>query len=330
MVFFRNRHWMVMGAVFCLLGSSLLCGVLYGSDPESSQVTSGQPVILHYKIKAPPPAPASSPAPATSSAPPSPVGTVTPASPSSTGVALPSASQPATDHTGSTAGSSVAPAPTAAENAAPAITPENKPAAVPSAQPSVPAGKKAVSPPVAPEASLPPPLPAEKKHSAPAQQPKVKKPVHVPVKPHAPSSASPEGETTPAAEHPAHHAPASPPDFGRRILNIQTDNSSAGSESIQIVLTGFFPPETQVIEGETPKIICDFPNVRMDRHIQRDIAVNGKFIQQIRTGIHPPPESKSRIVIDLVPQHDYEVEQLYYQKDNIYSMVIREKKTRVK
>jgi hypothetical protein len=210
------------------------------------------------------------------------------------------------------------------------MTPENKSAAVPSAQPLVPAEKKAVSPPVAPEASLPPVRPAEKKHSAPTQQPKMKKPVHVPVKPHVPSSTSPEGETAPAAEHPVHHAPASPPDFGRRILDIQTDNSSADSESIQIVLTGFFPPETRVIEGETPKIICDFPNVRMDRHIQRDIAVNGKFIQQIRTGIHPPPESKSRIVIDLAPQHDYEVEQLYYQKDNIYSMVIREKKAGAK
>lgn len=326
MVFFRNRHWMVMGAVFCLLESSLLCGVLYGSDSESSQVTSGQPVILHYKIKEPPPPPPiSSPAPAISAAPPG-----APASAPSPGAALPSASQPAAGHTGSTTGNSDAPAPAAAENSAPAITPENKPAAVPSVQPLVPAEKKAVSPPVAPEASLPPARPAEKKPSAPIKQPKVKKTVHAPVKPHVPSSTPPEGETAPAAGHSVHHAPASPPDFGRRILDIRTDNSSAGSESIQIVLTGFFPPETQVIEGETPKIICDFPNVRMERHIQRDIAVNGKFVQQIRTGIHPPPESKSRIVIDLVPQHDYEVEQLYYQKDNIYSMVIREKKAGAK
>jgi hypothetical protein len=111
----------------------------------------------------------------------------------------------------------------------------------------------------------------------------------------------------------------------KKILEIVSDLSSPSAEMITIFLTGQYPPQTQVIEGKTPKIICDFPDVLMDKTIKRMIPINGKYILQVRTGIHPPPEPKSRVVIDLVPDHDYEVEQLFYEKNNRYSMIIREK-----
>jgi hypothetical protein len=111
----------------------------------------------------------------------------------------------------------------------------------------------------------------------------------------------------------------------KKILDIESDIKSTTAEMITIVLTGLFPPEAQVIEGKTPKIICDFPDVLMEKTIKRVIAINGRYILQVRTGIHPPPEPKSRIVIDLVPNRDYEVEQLFYEQNNRYSMIIREK-----
>ncbi len=111
----------------------------------------------------------------------------------------------------------------------------------------------------------------------------------------------------------------------KKILEITSDITSPSGEIVNIVLTGNFPPVAQVIEGNTPRIICDFPDVRMDKTIRRSIAVNGKYVVQIRTGIHPPPEPKSRVVLDLVPEHDYEVGQLFYEKENRYSLVIREK-----
>jgi len=111
----------------------------------------------------------------------------------------------------------------------------------------------------------------------------------------------------------------------KKILEIESDLTSPSAEMITIVLTGLFPPEAQVIEGKTPKIICDFPAVLMGKTIKRMIPINGKYVLQVRTGIHPPPEPKTRIVIDLAPNYDYEVEQLFYEKDNRYSMIIREK-----
>jgi len=111
----------------------------------------------------------------------------------------------------------------------------------------------------------------------------------------------------------------------RKILAIDSDITSPSGELINILLTGNFPPEAQVIEGDIPRIYCDFPEVRMEKTIPRTIGVNGKYVLQVRTGIHPPPESKSRVVLDLVPHHDYEVEQLFYEKENRYSIIIREK-----
>ncbi len=111
----------------------------------------------------------------------------------------------------------------------------------------------------------------------------------------------------------------------KKILEISSDLTSPSAEMITIVLTGLFPPEAQVIEGKTPKIICDFPDILMEKTIKRMMPINGKYILQVRTGIHPPPEPKSRVVIDLAPNHDYEVEQLFYEQNNRYSMIIREK-----
>jgi hypothetical protein len=111
----------------------------------------------------------------------------------------------------------------------------------------------------------------------------------------------------------------------RKILAIDSDITSPSGEIINIVLTGNFPPEAQVIEGDIPRIYCDFPDVRMEKTVNRTIGVNGKYVLQIRTGIHPPPESKTRVVLDLVPHHDYEVEQLFYENENRYSIIIREK-----
>jgi len=111
----------------------------------------------------------------------------------------------------------------------------------------------------------------------------------------------------------------------KKILSINADITSPSGEVINIVMTGNFPPEAQVIEGDIPRIYCDFANVRMEKTIQRTIGVNGKYVVQIRTGIHPPPEPKTRVVLDLVPNHDYEVEQLFFEKENRYSIIIREK-----
>ncbi len=111
----------------------------------------------------------------------------------------------------------------------------------------------------------------------------------------------------------------------KKILQIHSNHSEQSEERVTIILTGFFPPQTHVIEGNEPRIICDFPDVRMEKNIQRLIDVSGRYVKRIRTGIHPSPNPKTRVVLDLVPEKDYEVEQLFYEKGNTYTLVIRPK-----
>lgn len=119
--------------------------------------------------------------------------------------------------------------------------------------------------------------------------------------------------------------PPEPLISAKKIIQIHSNHSDQSEERVTIILTGFFPPHTHVIEGDEPRIICDFPDVRMEKNIQRLIDVSGPYVMQIRTGIHPPPNPKTRVVLDLVPEKDYEVEQLFFEKGNTYTLVIRQK-----
>ncbi|MFZ3048075.1 MAG: AMIN domain-containing protein [Desulfatirhabdiaceae bacterium] len=109
----------------------------------------------------------------------------------------------------------------------------------------------------------------------------------------------------------------------KKIINIHVKTGLNQSESVMIVLTGFHPPEISTVDNGIPRIICDFHDVRLRPGINRLIEINGKFIQRIRIGIHKEPARKTRVVLDLVPSRDYEVEQLFYQKDNTYSLKIQ-------
>lgn len=112
------------------------------------------------------------------------------------------------------------------------------------------------------------------------------------------------------------------PDSEKRIHSIDLDLNDAGEERVVFSLTGFYPPETFVIEEKTPKVVCDFKGVRPSSEISSSIDVNGNMIRQIRTGMHPG-EDKFRVVMDLVPEKNYVVEQIYYKKEKLYVLIFK-------
>ena len=171
-----------------------------------------------------------------------------------------------------------------------------------------------------------PPPPAALPTKKPVKKRPVK-PVHKPVHKIVPKPAHKQG-TQNRSKNEAPPAPTlnnASESVSRKIIEIREENLPPHAEKIMIELNGYYPPETQVLEGDTPKIVCDFQNVRMEKSIKRLIPVNGEYVLQIRTGIHPPPAPKSRVVVDLVAGHNYNVEQLFYENENIYSLIIREK-----
>jgi len=112
----------------------------------------------------------------------------------------------------------------------------------------------------------------------------------------------------------------------KKIRGIRFEVMKEGEENVFLMLNGFFPPDTFVLQGERPRAVCDFYDTGLGEGIGRCIEVNGMFIKQIRTGVYGGEKSKVRIVLDLVPGKNYEVEQIFFRKENLYTLIVKPKK----
>ncbi|MGE0085716.1 MAG: SH3 domain-containing protein [Desulfococcaceae bacterium] len=108
------------------------------------------------------------------------------------------------------------------------------------------------------------------------------------------------------------------------ISSIRFETDSDESEKVIIALNSFHPPdETFPLDEEIPKVVCDFYEVSVADGIDRVISVNGKMIHTIRLGIHKGSRPKVRVVVDLDPQKKYSVEQVFFKKDNLYTLIFK-------
>ncbi|MFH0812237.1 MAG: AMIN domain-containing protein [Pseudomonadota bacterium] len=106
------------------------------------------------------------------------------------------------------------------------------------------------------------------------------------------------------------------------LKEIQFKKISANEEKVIFLLNGFYPPEIFALKGEKPRVVCDFINLRLENTVKRQIDTNGDFIQCIRVGIHPSASSKVRVVLDLVPYQSYDIQQIFFRKDNTFVLIV--------
>ena len=111
--------------------------------------------------------------------------------------------------------------------------------------------------------------------------------------------------------------------FIQEIRSIKPEISSEQEENVNFIINGYYQPETFILNEGNPRVVCDFINTRLGSGISRLIKVNGSIIQQIRIGIYKGFSPKVRVVVDLVPDQDYEVKALFFKKE--YLMVVRKK-----
>jgi Bacterial SH3 domain len=111
------------------------------------------------------------------------------------------------------------------------------------------------------------------------------------------------------------------------IYAIRAETLSQSTTKILFELGGFYPPVTSVIEGEKPRIVCDFPEMRLAAGINIADTFNNHSIQRIRIGFHETPRSKVRVVLDLVEGPDYAVEQHFFEKENYFAVLIKRVET---
>ena len=110
----------------------------------------------------------------------------------------------------------------------------------------------------------------------------------------------------------------------KEVKKIRFEFAPGGEEKVFFLISGFYPPKYFALEGDRPRVACDFYGARLGKGIGRCIEVNGRLIQQIRTAVHPGKNPKVRIVLDLVPGKNYDVEQVFYKKENLYVITVKE------
>jgi hypothetical protein len=105
----------------------------------------------------------------------------------------------------------------------------------------------------------------------------------------------------------------------RGIRTVVTDPNRA---QIIFELNGYFPPEIMVIEGEVPRVVCDFFSVGLARGVKKNVQVNNGVVKRIRVGVHKGAKPKTRVVLDLSSGQNYAVEQFFFEKEKYYALMV--------
>ncbi|MEN8190281.1 MAG: AMIN domain-containing protein [Thermodesulfobacteriota bacterium] len=174
--------------------------------------------------------------------------------------------------------------------------------AAPAVQPALTPAEPLSGPPAKVESQGPPPVEIEGEK---ASEPVVKKPV-----------ASPAAEPVePAVKQ--EDGPASDP----ILKQISFDASSNKGEMVLFKLNDFHPPLVFGVEEGLPRVVCDFMNARLEPEVIKLINAKGEFVDKVRTAVHKNPD-KIRVVLDLVPNKNYDLQQVFFKEDNLFVIIV--------
>jgi len=118
-------------------------------------------------------------------------------------------------------------------------------------------------------------------------------------------------------------APAPAADFTIKDIQFEAADVAERTETVHVMLNALLYPTTFALVEGTPRVVCDFINAEPGKGINRTLEVNGHYIKRIRTGFHTDPKIKTRVVLDLVPDRDYTIQQIASSKNNRFSIVVR-------
>ena len=108
---------------------------------------------------------------------------------------------------------------------------------------------------------------------------------------------------------------------GPQLEYVKFDATSPKGEMVMFKLNGFHPPSVHGVEEGIPRVICDFNNTRLVDATKSLIKTDGKFVKVIRTSKTKKPE-KVRVVIDLEPNRNYDLQQVFFKEDNLFVIIV--------
>ena len=119
-----------------------------------------------------------------------------------------------------------------------------------------------------------------------------------------------------------HYAPNAIAEPAKPLLkDIRFEKASPREEMIHITVRDFSPPKLFAIEGDQPRVVCDFLGTGLAGTVKTEHTVDGNYIKRIRVGIHRDP-TRTRVVLDLAPEHDYDVRQMYVKNQEIFILAL--------
>jgi hypothetical protein len=142
----------------------------------------------------------------------------------------------------------------------------------------------------------------------------------------APAKATPPPDTTPAAQTLAKTEavkPAAPPGGGAgpMLESIKFEGTSPKGEMVLFKLSDFHPPVIHGVEEGVPRVICDFNNTQLADAVKNIIKADGKFVKVIRITKLKKPD-RIRVVLDLAPNHSYDLQQVFFKEDNLFVIIV--------
>jgi hypothetical protein len=146
----------------------------------------------------------------------------------------------------------------------------------------------------------------------------------------------PASSVPPQAEKPsdAPEAPAVPPPPAAtvtvpakaqkpQILDISFDDSSKKGEMVLFHLTAFHPPTVSAMEKDNPRVFCDFSGMELGKGVEENIVAKGKYVERITT-VKQGKSEKIRVVLNLTPKRDYDLQQVFFKNDNLFVLIVNE------
>jgi hypothetical protein len=120
---------------------------------------------------------------------------------------------------------------------------------------------------------------------------------------------------------PAEQQPMEPVDPVLRDVSFET--TADNTEMVLFKLNDFYPPIVFGIEKGNPRVVCDFLDTALDKGVRSLLETGGNYISRIRVAKHSGPD-KVRVVLDLVPNRNYDLQQVFFKEDNLFIILINE------
>lgn len=105
------------------------------------------------------------------------------------------------------------------------------------------------------------------------------------------------------------------------LYSIDFDPKSNRGEMISFQLNGFYPPVVFGIEEDIPRIVCFFKNTIAGEKLSDMIGTKGRYVKNIKVGKYANPNN-IRVVLELVPGNNYDMQQIFFKDDKIFMMII--------